>query len=90
MNSKKLLLGMFAAVALAGCSSDDAVENGNGTMTGDGTQRYLTVNIMSTSAVTRADKSAATYEDGSEAENAVDGVRFYFFTSDGNAAKVKK
>lgn len=87
MKTKQFFLGMLAAAALVGCSSDDTLSNDSNPTVGDGNPRYMSINIMSTSSAlgTRAD-----YENGSDAENAVNKVRFYFFTNDGNPANVKK
>lgn len=92
MNTKKFLLGMFAAVVLAGCSSDDVANDGGEISNGD--VRYLKVNIVSTPAVegsraTTGDPNGAQYENGTTAENAVEKVRFYFFTDDGSATGIK-
>lgn len=85
MNKKHLLLGMFAALALTGCSSDDVAENSDNSLISDGTPRYLTVNIVpNASANTKAE-----YTDGEDNESTVTSVRFYFFTDDGHAAAVK-
>lgn len=88
MKTKQLFLGLLAAAALVGCSSDDTLSNdSSNAQVGDGNPRYLNVNIMPTSSLdTRIDG----YEDGSDAENKVNKIRFYFFTDDGNAANVKK
>lgn len=86
---KKSFLSMFALAALlmTGCSSEEVTPNGGDVTNGNGEAetRYLSVNLKS-SDVTRA---TGDYEDGSEAENEVSKVRFYFFTANGDAAAVK-
>lgn len=87
MNSKKFLFGLCSVLALAGCSSDDALDTADSTIS-DGTPRYLTVNISNTpSNGTRANDAA--YEDGEGKENEVEKVRFYFFSDDGTASAIK-
>lgn len=78
---------LLAASVLTGCSSEDAVNAGG---QGENTTptSYISVNIVSTpeSGTRAADDK---YEAGSEAENTVKKVRFYFFDASGNAASVK-
>lgn len=84
MEKRNLFFALLATLALAGCSSDDVV-NGGGDEISDGTPRYMNVSVVSNSAGgTRAD-----YEYGTDDENAFKTIRFYFFTSDDAAAKVK-
>ena len=85
MRIKTILLSMLAGLAFVGCTSRDDVDpNGGGS--GDGSTRYLAVNLVS-SDLTRA--AASGYEDGSKEENKVTSVRFYFFNAAGGAASVK-
>lgn len=75
---------MFAGLALIGCSSEnDPITGGNTDPVK--TTSYMAVNLVS-SDITRA---ATGYEDGSEAENKVNSVRFYFFNGAGGAVNVK-
>lgn len=76
----------LAALLMTGCSSEEITPNGeiNGA-NGESETRYMSVNLMS-SDVTRA---ADGYEDGSEDENKVTSVRFYFFDENGDATDVK-
>ena len=84
MRIKTILLSMLAGLAFVGCTSRDDVDpNGGGS--GDGSTRYLAVNLVS-SDLTRAGDG---YEDGSQEENKVTSVRFYFFNAAGGAASVK-
>lgn len=88
MKTRNLFFGLFAALAIAGCSSEDAItSDGGNSEVGDGDSRYLTVNIVSNGAGgTRADNPGQqftsgnnTYEYGLANENAVYNARFYFF-----------
>lgn len=76
----------MAAVALSSCSSEDAVNNGG--QKADAPTSYISVNIVSTpEGGSRAAED--NYEAGTDAENKVSKVRFYFFDESGNAAAVK-
>jgi len=93
---KRIIWGLFTAIALCGCSSDDNSASKKGGATSDGTSRYLSVGIVSSSS-TIASKAAGnndekeSYKDGTDAsENKIENVRFYFFYADGKAAPVKK
>lgn len=96
MKAKYYFLTAFAALALAGCSSEDNIANTSSEL-GDGDDRYLTVNIVNNDSGTRTraagDESTTesndTYEEGLDDENAVDNVRFYFFNDNGDAVNVK-
>lgn len=80
--NKSLFFGLFGALALASCSSDELVNNGNVTADGDG---YLSVNILSTgTAGSRAAQSKDDFEDGTEGENAASTGLFMFFDAAGN------
>lgn len=94
------LMSMAAMLLAAGCSSEKDEPNVGGSETGDGTPRYLTVAISGlpdAGSNSRAGEQFgnqqpggnADYEYGSEQENTVNDVRFYFFNSDGSAANVK-
>ena len=96
MRFKTLFMSMCVGMALVGCSSDDAaVDNGNKGSIGE--TQYLTVNLVTNSTngtraagdQTTGKPNDATYEEGLEAENAVNKVRFYFFDSNGNPAAVR-
>lgn len=84
MRKKNLFLSMLAALAFVGCSNENDVVAGGDTDPNNSTS-YMAVNLVS-SDITRA---AAGYEDGSEAENNVTSVRFYFFNGAGGAVNVK-
>ncbi len=81
--SKALLLsGMLAMVA---CSNDEpAVDNAGGDdiQVSDGDVAYMKVRIQSADKMSRATTSPG-FEYGSEAENTVNNVRFFFFDNTG-------
>lgn len=100
MKTKFSSILFVAALAFAGCTSDDS-SNKDGKDNSDGlVTRYLTVNIVSAPSAPgvrstlegdpEVDNIKAQYEDGVDNENAVAKVRFYFFKDNGNAAVVKK
>lgn len=87
-----LCLSAIVALTLAGCSSDDAAP-----ASAQQDPYYLTAVIVSASATpgSRVDgqqtgdpNDSAQYEDGTDAENTVNSVRFYFFDSAGNPVTV--
>lgn len=94
MEKSRLLIPMFAALVMTGCSSDDAIIPDGGIDNGvDGEPQYLTVNLVTnTSSQARAtgDPNNAEYEEGLTDENAVKKVRFYFFDEFDEPASVKK
>ena len=86
MKAKYLALCLLACAGMVSCSNNDdiAVDDGK---KGDGSVEaaYLAVNINN---VGGPESRANGYEDGSDAENAITSVRFYFFNSDGSACTV--
>ncbi len=92
MKKTFLLSSLCAAALLTGCSADEPIANGGDNTISDGDARYLSVNIVSANGTTRADATPGkdgNYEDGSDLENKVTKVRFYFFDAEGNAVNVK-
>ncbi|MDE7166392.1 MAG: Mfa1 family fimbria major subunit [Bacteroidaceae bacterium] len=92
---KSFILGFIAALAFSACSNEDGLTTDGGVNGNGGEQKFLTVNIVSTAAsraagdqLTGDPNENATYEEGTERENKVTSVRFFFFTPDGSAAKV--
>ena len=98
---KMFLLASLAGMMLAGCSSDDLVNDNNlGNGIGsqiESTRNFLTVTVLPTNGMgTRAgddDDTATTeapgeYQGGTEAESKVQSIRFFFFDNDGNATPV--
>lgn len=84
---KKLFILMLAVLAIASCSNDDNVINGSSDGNGGTNTSYMAVNLMSSDIT--GTRAASGYEDGSETENKVTKVRFYFFNGVGGAVSVK-
>ena len=73
-----------AALMMSACSSDDP---SNGVSTGVNDPQYLAVNIVNVGATpTRASEE---YVNGTEDENKITKVRFYFFNGDGSPYIIK-
>lgn len=85
MKKNFLFMSVLATLLMAGCSKEESAPNGGDDGNGEANTSYLAVNLVS-SDVTRA---ASGYKDGSEEENYVENVRFYFFTANGEIANVK-
>lgn len=81
MNKFKLFPLALAAFAFCACTSEEVAEN-NPT-TGEGTTRYVAVNINSVG--TSGSRADGDYANGSANENKINAVRFYFFTENGEA-----
>lgn len=77
-------MSLLACGGMLACTNEDVTGENNGQ--GEGTEvSYLAVNIMNAGGpMTRADD----YVDGSDDENQVTKVRFYFFDNNGNACTV--
>ena len=71
----------LAAIAFSACTSEEVAENNSST--GEGTTRYVAVNINSVG--TSGSRADGDYADGSANENKINAVRFYFFTENGDA-----
>ena len=84
MNKFKLFPLALAAFAFSACTSEDAVENNPNV---EGVKSYVAVNINNVGAATRATDGG--YADGVGTENQINAVRFYFFTANGDAYKMK-
>ena len=84
---RKIYLLPFIALGLWSCNSNDPTVTNEDE--GSVVNRYMTVNLVSSRGIS----SRATepeYANGSAAENAVNRVRFFFFTADGKATPVWK
>lgn len=82
---KKKFFYALLPVLMTGCASSDFESNSSGNDETNGeVTRYLNLRVVSATQ-SRAD---AVYENGSDTENAVGRVRFYFFDADGNPAPV--
>lgn len=80
------LVGML----MASCASDEPGTTGNGNK-GEVSSSYLTINIQPTSGFgTRADNQQGDgdYRDGTQSEQKVNSIRFFFFDEDGDGAPV--
>ena len=72
-----------AALMMSACSSDDPGE-GKGNPNVAGEAQYLAVNIVNVGTTpTRGSSADPNYADGTDAENKINKVRFYFFNADG-------
>lgn len=71
----------LAAIAFSACTSEEVAENNSST--GEGTTRYVAVNINSVG--TSGSRADGDYANGSANENKINAVRFYFFTENGDA-----
>jgi hypothetical protein len=72
-----------AALMMCACSSDDPGE-GKGNPNVAGEAQYLAVNIVNVGTTpTRGSSADPNYADGTDAENKINKVRFYFFNADG-------
>ncbi len=96
MKKKILFLPLAAALMFAACSSDEDLA-GNGGNEGTADRHYLSVSIISngnTSSRSAGEKydgpNGLKFEDGEAAENAVNNLRIYFFSTSGDAVAVKK
>jgi len=74
----KLFFAAMAAVAIVGCNKEPQGVN----PVEDGQRSMIQVDIKAAGTLTRADEDP-TYVNGTEAENAVSSIDFYFFTAEG-------
>lgn len=87
MKRNLLFMTVLASLFLAGCSQEEITPNSENNGSGEATTSYLAVNLMSSDV--SGTRAAAGYEDGTDVENDVEKVRFYFFTANGAIAPVK-
>ncbi len=80
---------MFVGLAFVGCSNGEDFNPGNDNETNED-PKYLTVSINTTGTMTRATTPDGEYEAGTDAENKVTSVRFYFLDENNAAINVKK
>lgn len=73
-----------AALMMSACSSDDA---SNGGSTGVNDPRYLSVNIVNVGAT--PSRASEDYVNGTDDENKISKVRYYFFNGDGTPYLIK-
>lgn len=89
MRVKNLLWSLIGAMALSACSSENEPFDGSNPEV-NSESRFMAVEVMNPSRLTRAanDAYGEDYEKGTEAENNIDNLRFYFFDNSGNAVTV--
>lgn len=81
------LLGLF----LAGCSSNDSLTDGGENPSESVVRNYLSINMVAANGAGMRDAdSNPDYENGTEEENNVNMVRFFFFDEKGEATPVRK
>lgn len=80
-------MSVLVSLFLTGCSQEEIAPNGEDNGNGEANTSYMAVNLVSSDVM--GTRAAQGYEDGSEAENHVTAVRFYFFTANGAIAPVK-
>ena len=85
MKRDLLFMSVLASLFLVGCSQKEIVPGGEDNGKGSGSS-FINVNLVSYGNGTRA---ISPYEDGTDEENKVTKVRFYFFTETGGPANVK-
>ena len=78
-------MSVLASLFFAGCSQEENAPGGE--ENGEATTSYLSVNLVSSDVM--GTRAALGYEDGSDVENHVTKVRFYFFNGVGGAVNVK-
>lgn len=79
-------MSVLASLFMAGCSQEEITPNDDGN--GGSNTSYMAVNLVSSDA-TGSRATGNGYEDGSNIENNVTKVRFYFFNGGGGTANVK-
>ncbi len=94
MKLNKFFMGIFGALALTACSSEDPVVN-EPTTPEEFSDGYVSVSIMMpTAAGTRAegagDNDSDKFDDGTAEESAVNNIVFFFFDAVGNCVDIQK
>lgn len=72
---------LAAVLMLGACSSNDDLNGGTAGNASD--KSYLAINIKNVGSVPGS-RAASDYENGTDDETHIDGVRFYFFNADGS------
>ena len=83
---KKFLIVAFAALGFVACNDNNLDDVNNGGFTGEVETSYIAINLNAAENGTRAD--GGKYQDGLEAERAVNAAYFFFFDPEGNAFPV--
>lgn len=82
MRITKLFPFALAALVMSSCATDNGDDNnGNG---GEGSTKYLAVNLVSVGSTGTRANGTDYLENGTDAENKINDIRFYFFNSDGS------
>ncbi len=77
MKFSRFLVGTLACTLFAACSNEENPAVDNGTQGQKGEQAFIAVNLVAPDVASRA-----TYQEGTNDENAVTNARFYFFNGD--------
>lgn len=86
---KKSLFFLPLALGLFACTNDEVVNSPDNDVKGDTEVSYLAVNIKASNEMGTRAEGDLIFSVGSEAENKVNAVRFYFFGKDKKAVAVK-
>ena len=81
-------MSLLASLLMAGCSQEDIAPDEGANGNGEANTSYMAVNLVSSDA-TGSRATGGVYEDGSDIENSVKKVRFYFFNGVGGPVNVK-
>lgn len=87
MKRNLLFMSVLASLFLAGCSQEEITPNSENEGNDETNTSYMAVDLVSSDVT--GTRALSGYEDGSEDENDVEKVRFYFFTENGSVASVK-
>jgi len=87
MKRNFLFMSVLASLLITGCSQEEITPNSEDSGNGKANTSYMTVNLMSSDVT--GPRTQSGYEDGTDFENKVTKVRFYFFTENGIATNVK-
>ena len=88
MKRNLLFMSLLAPLLMAGCSQEDIAPDEGANGNGEANTSYMAVNLVSSDA-TGSRATGGVYEDGSDIENSVKKVRFYFFNGVGGPVNVK-
>ena len=80
-------LALAGALMLGACSSSDDLKDGGANVND---KAYLAIRINNVGSVAGSRATTGDYENGTEDENHIESVRFYFFNSDGTPYILKE
>lgn len=83
---KKYLFIALAALGFAACA--EKLDDNNAPHGGEMEESYIAINLLSADVDTRAATDSYGYEEGTDAERAVNTAYFFFFDEDGNPFNV--